>query len=142
MSILGNAVTLGGGGGAPYVVLTVAGRHADSTLGGVYTGFEAFEDTYFRRMAADSTYTCLKAGTYKVAYFYKAGYNTSGNLINVQLVIQVNGSNVVSATSTEAIGGNGTRNITLNAGDTLAIKMRNTTSSGLSHAGGMVVTTI
>lgn len=140
MSILGNAVTLGGGG-TPYVVLTVAGRHADSTLGGVYTGFEAFEDTYFSHMAADSTYTCLKAGTYNVGYFYKPGYNTSGKLINTQLVIQVNGTNVVNVTSTAAIGGNGSASITLAAGDTLALKMRNTTSSSLSHTGGMVLTT-
>lgn len=139
MSLTMNMV--GGGGGNPYIVLTVAGRHAAATLGGLYTGFEAFEDTYFSR-TGDSTYTCLKAGTYNVEYFYKPGYNNGGSLVNVQLVIQVNGANVVSVNSTAAPGGNGTATITLAEGDTLALLMKNNTSgSALSHAGGMVLTT-
>lgn len=129
-----------GGGGKPLIVLAVAGRHAAATLGGLYPLFEAFEDAYFNS-TADSTYTCLKAGTYNVQYFYKPGYNTNGSLINTQLVIQVNGSNVVNVNSTAAPGGNGTATITLAAGDTLALLMRNTTSSSNTHAGGMVLTT-
>lgn len=129
-----------GGGGKPHIVLTVAGRHAAATLGGLSPLFEAFEDTYFSR-TGDSTYTCLKAGTYNVQYFYKPGYNNGGALVNVQLVIQVNGANVVNVNSTAAPGGNGTATVTLAEGDELALLMRNTTNSANTHVGGMVLTT-
>lgn len=136
-------VNVSGGGADPLIVLAVAGRHAADSLGGVYTGYNVCEPAYFSKVeGVDSAYTCLKAGTYDVDYFYKPGYNTSGRLVNVQLVIQINGTNAVNVTSTAATGGNGTASITLAAGDTLALKMRNTTSgSSLSHAGGMVLTT-
>lgn len=136
-------VNVSGGGAVPYIVLAVAGRHAAASLGGVFTGYNVCEPAYFSKAeGVNSTYTCLKAGTYNVQYFYKAGYNNGGSLVNVQFVIQINGTNVVDVSSTSAPGGNGSTTITLAEGDTLALLMRNKTSGSTnSHAGGMVLTT-
>lgn len=141
MSVLGNPISLGGG--RADCVLTVTGRNnsASSSWQGVYGGVEWFNSDYFSLQEGSdrSEYICNKGGTYSVYYMIKGGYNTNGSLVNSAIQIRVNGSAVISETTTAATGTTGNGTVTLNEGDTFEMMTHNTTNSSNTHVGAMIV---
>jgi len=88
---------------------------------------------------SNGVFTAVQAGTYKIYYFGRGGYNNAGSAINMYYRIYAAGSNVASATD---VGNGGVRSsvtVTLSVGDTIYAQTRNSSGNN-THDFGYVIT--
>ena len=145
MSVLGNPLMLGGGGGG--AAYGYAWHTAGSTSYTVVCGSGSAKTAY----GADGNcfsfsggvFTCLKAGTYKVKYFGRGSYNTSGTAIYLYYHIYQNSTAVVTANSTSTGAANSgvctEITLTVAVGDTISADTRNS-SGATAHNFGYIIT--
>lgn len=140
MNIIGNAITPGGGGN-PRIFVVRGLRNATRSTGTIGVGITVLDRNDGRFFSQDSTgvFTCKKAGTYYVHYYLKGSYATSGTYVNVYGVLQKNGTQVSSATTTDNTGKTTSISLSLNVGDTVALKTRNEIDNGTTHNAVLVI---
>lgn len=130
-----------GGGGNPRIFVVRGLRNATRSTGTINVGTTVLDRLDGRFFSQDSTgvFTCKKAGTYYAHYYLKGSYNTSGAYTNVYGVLEKNGTQVSSATTTDNTGKTTSVSLSLNVGDTVALKTRNAVNDGTNHNAFLVI---
>ena len=142
MSIIGDALSMGGSN--PAIVgfawhtsgsttYTVVGS-SSSTLSNAETDGNFFTQS-------NGTFTCTRAGTYKITYFGRGGYNSNGTAISLYFQVFANDTNVASSTSISNTGTHGSVNVTLTVGQTIYAQTRNSSGTN-THDFGYVITPV
>lgn len=141
MSILGNALSMGGG--TPHVV----GYAWHTAYGTSYARVGNFDR--LKSLWADSNFftqstglfTCQRAGTYQIVYFGRGGYNSSGTSIDLYFQVVANGSVVASSYSVDNAGVNSSVTVTLSVGQTLYAQTRNSSGNNTHDFGFIIIAT-
>lgn len=141
MSIIGNPITLGGGKIDCCAVFF--GRttiYRSFPCSGIYGGYQWADGKFFEQVAeANSTFKCLKAGTYYFSYYLKGAYNSSGSFKQTIGRLSINGTTTYSITTDNTSGNHGIWSLNLSAGDVVFWDQRVNWSSSLNVNGaGMI----
>lgn len=138
MSVIGNPITLGGGGGSKIALcLGLRSNSLGTTLQlcNTYYGQAWWNKAFSQNQSYMADFTCKKAGTYRYTGYAKGGYSSSGTGFGVQFVIYKNGTAFFDQTS--QIGGAGINwdnTVSLAVGDVITVKMRNTATATMHSA--------
>lgn len=128
MSIIGNSLIAGGNENATFFAIEVGGTNNSSLQNLVNTTMMSEED-YF--IISNANFICQKAGTYNMAYGVKGCYSSGGVLINGTVYIYRNGSSILSKGSNSTGWATGSSQVSLNIGDTITVKGKNSSGSNI-----------
>lgn len=97
------------------------------------------DDTKWTLDSGLTTFTCVKAGDYRISYFGRGGYNTSGTAIYLRYRIYHNGTIIASATNVANSGVYSSVDITAAVGDTIYVTTSNSSNSSNQHDFGFFI---
>ena len=127
MSIYGNPVAIGGGGNAKIVVSQIGWVSTSSVIVISEVAYEQADNNYFT--LSSHSFTCAKAGSYRIWYGVKSAYNSGGSRINATAYIYVNGSSVSSLVSSSTGYYTSYYDASLSVDDVVQLRAKNNSNS-------------